>query len=650
MYDQLVNQSVNRMILSQEEVERLREAGKKVEGVEEFTPQQLKVMLSRADVIFNAGSRWGGKTWTGQRWIISGNPDRPNFDSNGNPLWVNQSYCFHPKFQAAVIRKNEQDLEEWVDGLIPLVKALGGHPLKNPWRFEFDSGAFIYLGHFESEKSWEAFQGKNLIRLLIEEGGQMDSLRKFELLRSAVRSVYPEMKAQTLMNANPIGPGLPWLYDFFIEPKDPKTGELLRNPLTGEPYKPEEEIVTKVDIKNLPPSLQQVYKGKEDTLQYTRVWIPSNIADNPHALNDPSYITTLATMEDEKTVRSFLFGDWKAFQGTYFSGFAPAIHVKKPEEFPLLPWWPRWGSLDIGYTHRSAVYGGCQNPVTQQTFVYKELSVTEMDPEDLGYEMAHLFLPELRQFGTFTFWVSHDIVSHKSGRFTQGDMLVKGFQRVVGPNGVYFPEQAIKTLKENYSREGRIWTEEVESLISKNTRSGYNLRIAPKDRVPGWNLIRAGFRTKPLFDYVGQPDLAMALEINAQSGADAMESYLRLYKRNNEILPKLLISTSCPALIAAIPRAVHDPTNPEDVIRKHFEGADNLDSLRYFMTGGREQMSMSEPFESRRHRLVEQTRAAHPEYGLQEISWIAAQFTASQSKSSSARPRLRLSLHRRPRP
>lgn len=642
-----MNSLNQRLILSQDEADRLKQAGKQLEGEEVYSPQQLKVMLSQADLIGYMGSRFGGKTWVGQRWIISGNPYEDNYDSQGRPLWVNQSYCFHPKFQAAVIRKNEQDLEEWVAGLIPLVKALGGRPLKNPWRFEFDSGAFIYLGHFESEKSWEAFQGKNLTRLLVEEGGQMDTRDKFELLRSAVRSIYPEMKAQTLINANPIGPGLPWLNDFFIEPKD-KNGELLINPATGKPYQPEEEIVTYVDIRKLPIGLQQAFKGKEDQLKYTRVWIPSNVADNPHAVNDPAYITALASMEDEKKVRSFLYGDWKAFQGTYFDTFSVAVHVKKPEEIPLLPWWKRWGSLDIGYTHKSAVYGLCQNPTTEQTIFYKELTTSRIDPEELGYEMAHMFLAEVRHFGTFTFWVSHDAVAHKTGPLTQGEMLCKGFARVVGPEGIYFPEQAIAALKDNYLRQGRVWTEDVERLISKKQRAGFNLRIAPKDRVAGWSLMRAGFRTKPLFNHLGEPDYNLALQINAEQSADAMEAYLKLYKRKTEVLPKILISSECPALISAIPRAVHDSTNPEDVTKKHFEGADNLDSARYGLTGGRDQLSLEEPFESRRHRQMEQTKILHPTYDLHQLAWVGAQITAAEKARQSIRPRLRVGFrHKR---
>ena len=134
------------------------------------------------------------------------------------------------------------------------------------------------------------------------------------------------------------------MYDFFIEPKDEKTGELLINPSTGKPFQPEELIETKVELKDLPGPLARLFEGREDQLKYSRVWIPSYVSDNPMAVNDPAYITALATMSDEKQVRAFLFGDWKAFRGKFFSEFCEK-HIVQPRVLP--PWTQRWGSLDI---------------------------------------------------------------------------------------------------------------------------------------------------------------------------------------------------------------------------------------------------------------------------------------------------------------
>jgi hypothetical protein len=65
----------------------------------------------------------------------------------------------------------------------------------------------------------------------------------------------------------------------------------------------------------------------------------------------------------------------------------------------------------------------------------------------------------------------------------------------------------------------------------------------------------------------------------------------------------LLIHKRCVRLIDAIPRAVHDESNPEDISKRHFTGMDSIDSLKYLLKGF-QQWSEARPPESVRVKEV----------------------------------------------
>lgn len=195
------------LAMSVAELARLRATGHEVKiHLDPLAPQQMKAVTRWEHEVFYGGGKVGGKTYAGEHWIVSGNPHLPNTNPDGTPNWVNRSYTYHPKFLGVVFRKNQKDLLNWIEEFKRVAEVYGGEYVKPVFRFP-DSGAQIYLTHFEEEDAYMQFQGLNIVRVLGEEIGQIPDRRRFLLLRSCVRSMYPEMRAQLFLTANPGGPG-----------------------------------------------------------------------------------------------------------------------------------------------------------------------------------------------------------------------------------------------------------------------------------------------------------------------------------------------------------------------------------------------------------------------------------------------------------
>jgi Phage terminase large subunit len=71
-----------------------------------------------------------------------------------------------------------------------------------------------------------------------------------------------------------------------------------------------------------------------------------------------------------------LLGDFKKFEGQYFSNFDEAIHVWEKNEITFKPWWPVWISLDWGYSHSTSVHWHTQAGYMQEDGTPKKLVIT----------------------------------------------------------------------------------------------------------------------------------------------------------------------------------------------------------------------------------------------------------------------------------
>jgi hypothetical protein len=110
---------------------------------------QLEVLIRTEDEILFGGARGGGKTHGGMLWLIKGNPDLPQDDP------VNISYLNHPRYRALVLRRQLDDLKDWIDRAQQFFCADAGSPLGAKYQiqnktFIFPSGAKIICANLKS--------------------------------------------------------------------------------------------------------------------------------------------------------------------------------------------------------------------------------------------------------------------------------------------------------------------------------------------------------------------------------------------------------------------------------------------------------------------------------------------------------------------
>jgi hypothetical protein len=597
-----INQTAR--VLTVEELEVLRQKGDVSVTWKPNLPQH-KVLISLADEIFFAGGKYGGKSVGGRYWLVSGNPHLPSVDKNGNAIKTNQSYMWDPNFIGVVLRKNVQDLREWTEKSKRAYEPYGVHFVGNPDEFRHDCGARIYMGHFQDRDSWERFQGGNVIRFLVEEAGQFADLRTYELFVSSCRSPFELMRAQVLLTANPGGPGQPWLYDRFLEPKDPKTGELLINPKTNKPYQPEEEIEEILEHPFIPGQF----------LTKTRVWIPSLITDNEYAMRDGTYLANLAGMQDEKMRKAYLYGDWKAFKGTYLS-IKPEQHFITVEP-SINAWDKRYYSLDIGFNHEAAISEAIHLQTDQLYFSREEVGAG-IDPVQLGINAARFMKPALLNLGYVPLFISHDAFNMKIGGITEVELLQKGFERVLGKGNVHVPNQYLQEMEQRAIQNADIWTPaiaaEFESRILKSLTKGIVIKKAPKGTAVSWKYFSSMFRTETYkLDALHPLDWNVAISVAAQEGLEKFNLYISNFTDTTEVLPKLLFfKPGVPRLIEALPKLIHSDENPDMPDKRHFKGRDSVDSALYLVTSVRDEPITEMPLQARTTWAVETLKKYYP--------------------------------------
>lgn len=611
-------------------VQAMRDSGQEVNIVWEPFPAQLRIMNLKEFEIFSAASKYSGKSELAIYWMVMGNLDQPDYDEDGNPLLYNMSYTYHPNFLGAVIRLNEKDLAEWVDRARPYYEGvLGGVYTKNPAEFRFPSGARIFLGHAADSNAWLKYQGQNITRFLIEEAGQIPTLELFEQIRTCVRSKWPEMRAQILMTANPGGPGQPWLFDRYIEPKD-ADGNPYLHPETAKPIMQEDGGYIRLVEAGTNP-----FTG--ELVEIDRIWAPLYMTDNPHAVNNKTYIAILATTRDEKMRRAYLLGDWKAFKGAYFDIFKRDVHTYDPSKRNVMSWWTPSASLDWGYKHDSAAHKHKIDPQTKQHLIYDEFGVNHTDPVELGAALARWLEPELRSHGQVTIHVSHDLYQQRTGDMYIVEFIAQGAEKVIGKGSCYIPGVIITRLKEQAQMEGRPWTDDDEKRITALKPEGITFKRAPSSRAVGFQYLRSLMRTAPLFTPQSRSvDWDMALKIAAEGSSEQYANYVRSFDQDLEILPPMLISTVCQRLIKAIPKCLHDDKKPEDVDAKHFDGMDYIDSWRYLMSGVRDDDPPQLPPKMQHQLLMQQIREANPNLSTQDLIWMSMHHEEEEDESEGA--------------
>ena len=254
-------------------------------------PQTEALQRSEYEILYG-GARGGGKTTAGMAWLI--HPD----------------YIKHPLYRALVIRRNYDDLKDWIDRARFMWRSFEMEVVGNPAEFRFASGAKIRTGHLQDRDSYTKYLGHEYHRLVLEEASLIPNELDYLRLISSVRSTISELRPSIFLTTNPGGPGHLWLRDRFVNHARNKS---YTDPTTGR----------------------------------TRIFIPAKVTDNPTLMKeDPHYIKSLEALPDELK-RAWLDGDWDIFAGQYFKKWRHDVHVIDPIEIPNH--WYKYRAIDYGY-------------------------------------------------------------------------------------------------------------------------------------------------------------------------------------------------------------------------------------------------------------------------------------------------------------
>jgi hypothetical protein len=296
-------------------------------------PKQATALARSEQEILYGGARGGGKTDAGQAWLL--------YDKD------------HPKFRALVIRKNADDLKDWVDRARNMYVGTGAVIVGNPPEIRFPKGGVIRTGHLKDENAYSKYQGHEYQRMLVEELSQIPREKDYLKLISSCRSTVPELKPQVFCTTNPDDPGLEWIKERWKIP----------------------EI----------PDFDKVYTTVTEEGRSV-VFIPAKLEDNPKLMEvDPSYVQLIDSWKrtDYEQWEAWRLGNWKGFgvEGAYYRNqLIKAEADNRITEVPydeLLPvhTWCDLGigdSFAIGYFQ---IYG----------LQWRMIDYDEFEGESLGY-------------------------------------------------------------------------------------------------------------------------------------------------------------------------------------------------------------------------------------------------------------------------
>jgi hypothetical protein len=283
-------------------------------------------------------------------------------------LWLIKPYLIkNPKYRALVIRRNSDDLKDWIDraGMIYNELGLGTQPTGMPPQFKFPSGAVIRTGHLKDENAYTKYQGHEYQRVLIEELNQIPTEKSYLQLISSCRTTVENIDSRVFATTNPGGAGHAWIKSRFVDCAPFNT--------------------TYIDT----------------TTGRSRIYIPATIDDNPRLKEaDPNYINFLEGLKntDYELYKAWRHGDWEVFAGQFFREFRHSLHV-------IPPFVPRkkihiFGNIDWGRVHNFAFYlTAVKEEIFEDINFYRALTFMEVYGNDKSpHEWAKIILERLRFF------------------------------------------------------------------------------------------------------------------------------------------------------------------------------------------------------------------------------------------------------------
>lgn len=233
------------------------------------SPPQRFVLQLKPDDFFEVGyggARGGGKTAAGIAWLLY---DKDN-----------------PQLRALIIRKQSEDLKDWIDRARQIYEPLGAVLKGNPGEFHWPSGAIFRTGHLKDANAYGKYVGHEYQRMLIEELNLIPAEDNYLKLISSCRSTIPGLRPQVMSNFNPSDAGFYWIRKRFGLSGIPKKAVVSTDQQTG----------------------------------LRRIFVPGFTKDNPALANDPQYNAFLNGLPDGLR-QAWRDGSWDdpIIKGAYYT-------------------------------------------------------------------------------------------------------------------------------------------------------------------------------------------------------------------------------------------------------------------------------------------------------------------------------------------
>ncbi|MDD1778807.1 MAG: terminase family protein [Candidatus Helarchaeota archaeon] len=253
-------------------------------------PQTEILARSEFELLYG-GARGGGKTEAGLAWMIE------------------PQYANHPLYKGLVIRKNYDDLSDWIHRAEIFYRGIATTS-GNPTEIRFPAGGLIRTGHLKDPTTYTKYIGHEYQKVLIEELTLIPREEDYLKLLASCRSTVPSLKPQMFATTNPGNAGHRWVKKRWV---DLANKEVYRDPISGR----------------------------------SRLFIPARVEDNPKLMEvDPSYVKFLESLP-EQLMKAWRWGDWDSFEGMFFPMFDQ--NTMGIEPFTIPEGWKLVGSLDPGW-------------------------------------------------------------------------------------------------------------------------------------------------------------------------------------------------------------------------------------------------------------------------------------------------------------
>ena len=248
-------------------------------------------------------------------FTLAGGARGPGKTETGITYLVDNDRLKHPRYAGQVIRRDFQDLTDWLARAARIYRVLDGEWRDQKKFWQFPGGARIYLGHLHGPASSEAYKGQERHAWLVEELTQIARMEDFLKLAGSCRSTVSGLVPTMFCTTNPDGAGHAWVKKFWGLGK----------------------------AGGCKPG--HVYPAGPGLEHATKIYIPGVVQDNPRLMeSDPGYLDKLRLL-DERMYRAWALGDWDAFEGQVF--LLRDEHVCEPFEVPRH--WPLLCTFDWGH-------------------------------------------------------------------------------------------------------------------------------------------------------------------------------------------------------------------------------------------------------------------------------------------------------------